>query len=70
MSELAKETAPLNSFPHRDVWQSMKRGWRQKCPSCGDGALYGKYLKVSDQLPQVRNRTVPPAARMTLRPIS
>lgn len=49
MSELAKEKAPVNSFPHRDVWQAMKRGWGQKCPSCGDGALYWKYLKVSDQ---------------------
>ena len=24
----------------------MLRGWRQRCPACGDGALYGKYLKV------------------------
>lgn len=22
------------------------RGWRQKCPACGDGRLFGRYLKV------------------------
>jgi uncharacterized protein (DUF983 family) len=34
--------------PERNVWQAMTRGWRQTCPSCGDGRLYGKYLKVND----------------------
>jgi uncharacterized protein (DUF983 family) len=31
----------------RDVWQSLRRGWRQKCPCCGTGPMYGKYLKVT-----------------------
>jgi uncharacterized protein (DUF983 family) len=52
MSDFAKETALVNSFPHRDVWQSIKRGWRQKCPNCGAGAIYGKYLKVNDRCPK------------------
>jgi len=52
MSHFAQETAPTDSLPHRDVWQSMKRGWRQKCPNCGEGALYGKYLKVNDLCPK------------------
>ena len=30
---------------------SMLRGFRQKCPACGEGAIYGSYLKVSDQCP-------------------
>ena len=30
----------------RQVSVAMSRGWRQSCPACGDGALYGKYLKV------------------------
>ena len=32
----------------RNVWQSLMRGWRQLCPNCGEGRLYGKYLKVND----------------------
>lgn len=29
----------------RNVMQSLKRGWRQHCPHCGEGKLYYKYLK-------------------------
>ena len=36
--------------PHHDQprssWRALGRGWQQRCPACGDGALYGKYLKV------------------------
>ena len=32
----------------RNIWLSLKRGWRQKCPNCGNGALYRRYLKVND----------------------
>jgi uncharacterized protein (DUF983 family) len=38
----ADDTAP------RAVPQAMLRGYRQKCPACGQGALYRKYLKVVD----------------------
>ncbi len=24
----------------------LSRGWRQRCPACGEGSLFGKYLKV------------------------
>jgi uncharacterized protein (DUF983 family) len=37
--------------PHRDVWRALRRGFGQRCPSCGRGALFGKYLKVSDVCP-------------------
>lgn len=30
----------------RNVWQAMARGLARRCPACGQGALYGKYLKV------------------------
>jgi uncharacterized protein (DUF983 family) len=33
--------------PVRDVWRAMWNGQRQRCPSCGEGALYYKYLKVN-----------------------
>ncbi len=32
----------------RAAWPALWRGWQQRCPACGDGALYGKYLKVVD----------------------
>jgi uncharacterized protein (DUF983 family) len=37
--------------PHRDVWRALRRGFGQRCPSCGRGSLFGKYLKVSDVCP-------------------
>jgi uncharacterized protein (DUF983 family) len=30
----------------RQTRGAMLRGWRQRCPACGDGRLYGRYLKV------------------------
>lgn len=32
----------------RLVWPALLRGWRQRCPACGHGKLYGKFLKVAD----------------------
>ena len=37
--------------PARDAWLASKRGWRQTCPSCGEGAMYKSYLKVNDACP-------------------
>lgn len=34
--------------PARDVWQSMVRGMRCRCPSCGVGRMFSRYLKVTD----------------------
>jgi uncharacterized protein (DUF983 family) len=30
----------------RDVWASMKRGFRGRCPRCGEGKLFRAFLKV------------------------
>ena len=35
----------------RPVFQSMLRGAKLKCPACGVGALYRRFLKVSDTCP-------------------
>ena len=35
----------------RPVLQSMLRGAKHKCPACGVGALYWRFLKVSDTCP-------------------
>jgi uncharacterized protein (DUF983 family) len=32
----------------RDTGTAVLRGWRGKCPSCGDGPLMNGYLKVRD----------------------
>ena len=33
----------------RDVWSAMKRGFRGRCPRCGEGKLFRAFLKVEDQ---------------------
>lgn len=35
--------------PKRNIWSSLKRGFVGRCPSCGEGALYNKYLKVKNR---------------------
>ena len=32
----------------RDVWQSIKRGFRGRCPRCGEGKLFRAFLKVDN----------------------
>ena len=32
----------------RDVWSAMKRGFRCRCPRCGEGKLFRAFLKVDD----------------------
>jgi len=46
------------SFPHngrstgaRPVLTSLLRGAAQKCPACGKGAMFRRYLKVADACP-------------------
>src|SRR5690554_3566079 len=39
------------SRPHRPLWPAMKRGMARKCPNCGEGHLYYKYLKVNETCP-------------------
>jgi uncharacterized protein (DUF983 family) len=32
----------------RDLWLAMKRGFRGRCPRCGEGKLFRAYLKVAN----------------------
>src|SRR5947209_17029947 len=34
--------------PSRPRWQSFKRGLSGRCPACGEGHIFRKYLKVAD----------------------
>lgn len=38
--------------PERSLWQAMGRGFRGRCPHCGDGKLFRAYLKVADRCEQ------------------
>ncbi len=33
--------------PKRDWWQAVKRGLLGRCPNCGKGRLFGRFLKVN-----------------------
>jgi uncharacterized protein (DUF983 family) len=33
----------------RQVWRSMVRGFTGRCPHCGEGKLFGRFLKVADR---------------------
>lgn len=35
----------------RDLWQSIRRGLSGRCPACGEGKIFYRYLKVSDFCP-------------------
>src|SRR5438270_5510439 len=35
----------------RDVWSAIKRGFRGRCPRCGEGKLFRAFLKVDDHCP-------------------
>ena len=32
----------------RDVWAALKRGFRSRCPRCGEGKLFRAFLKVDN----------------------
>jgi len=32
----------------RPIWPAIRRGWRRRCPNCGQGAVLHSYLKVND----------------------
>ena len=37
------------SAEKRDVWTAMKRGFRGRCPRCGEGKLFRAFLKVDNK---------------------
>lgn len=47
MKKNENQTTSFNTLPQRSIWRAVRRGLGQKCPACGNGALFGKYLKVN-----------------------
>jgi len=41
----SQDSAPAEK---RNVWTALKRGFRGRCPRCGDGKLFRAFLKVDD----------------------
>jgi uncharacterized protein (DUF983 family) len=41
-------TSDIAPADKRDVWTAMKRGWRGRCPRCGEGKLFRAFLKVDN----------------------
>lgn len=37
--------------PERDMKSALLRGWKRRCPSCGNGPMLKGYLKVRDECP-------------------
>lgn len=37
------------ALPKRPLWSAMRRGLAGRCPNCGEGHLFGGYLKVVDR---------------------
>jgi uncharacterized protein (DUF983 family) len=35
--------------PRRSVWTALTRGFRGRCPHCGEGKLFRSFLKVADR---------------------
>jgi uncharacterized protein (DUF983 family) len=33
----------------RDVWAALRRGFRCRCPRCGEGRLFRAFLKTADE---------------------
>ena len=41
-------TRQTGATEKRDVWTAMKRGFRSRCPRCGQGKLFRAFLKVDN----------------------
>lgn len=48
-SDAVTTWSPANAMTEkRDVWQAMARGFRGRCPRCGEGKVFRAFLKVAD----------------------
>ena len=44
-------SAQTAKVPVRDWWAALKTGFRLRCPACGEGHMFYRFLKVSDCCP-------------------
>ena len=57
----------------RSVFQALKRGLRRKCPNCGTGSIFRKYVTVNEEcahcheeLSHIRADDIPPYFTITI----
>lgn len=36
----------------RSAWSAFRRGFAQRCPACGEGRMFGRFLKVNPSCPK------------------
>ena len=41
-------TGATGAVEKRDLWSSLTRGFRRRCPRCGEGKLFRAFLKTAD----------------------
>ncbi|QBF31162.1 DUF983 domain-containing protein [Thalassococcus sp. S3] len=46
----------------RPLWPALRKGWRRRCPNCGNGPLLKSYLKVADNCSVCREDFTPQKA--------
>ncbi len=51
MSITIRTGGTIAALPRRPLFKALTRGWRGKCPACGEGRLFSAYLKVNDTCP-------------------
>lgn len=65
--------SPYAGEPPRELAPSMRRGWAGRCPACGEGRIFGRFLKVNpgcsacgEDLSQHRADDLPPYIVITI----
>ena len=48
---MARTTSAPDQIEERPTKQAMLRGFRRRCPQCGEGMMFNGYLKVADSCP-------------------
>ncbi|MBI6630001.1 DUF983 domain-containing protein [Pontibaca salina] len=46
MTQTLRSSTPPDPTPERLLWPALAKGWRRKCPQCGNGPLLSGYLRV------------------------
>lgn len=45
------DSEPAEALAERPLRPALLRGWRRRCPNCGNGPMMSSYLKVRDTCP-------------------
>ncbi len=54
MQPSVQTQTPTAHVQERPTKQAMARGFRRRCPNCGEGHMFVSYLKVADSCPVCR----------------